>query len=325
MKNVYFVKWSVWLGALLVFPTAGWSQTEEGKTRPTIAFKMSAEVLDESSVQVANGIEVLASDWPTLIIARFEVRSIFGTYQGSCTASLVGPNVALMAAHCVDPKESDPTGDALSPTLQVGDRIIGMRCEMHPSYRKRALMANSPRGAEDFALCVLEDGGNRPALFSKILFEVVDAQTPLARAAQVLLTGYGCDHVKIVNGGLTFVKADGRLRIGDAKVDSPPDTLPDAGAYATIRSEVDEPALCPGDSGGPVMTGVTARAPDRSRRIRAVNSSLAASGNELVSSVSVTGSAVFRDWALDWLRRHDRFQPQFCGMNLRAGEQRCRN
>jgi hypothetical protein len=313
------------VGALLIVPAVAWSQPAERHERPTIAFKMSSQVLEESNIQVANGIEVLASDWPALIIARFEVRSIFGNYQSSCTGSLVGPNVALMAAHCVDPKESDPTGEALSPTLQIGDRVVSLRCEMHPRYRERALMANSPRGAEDFALCVLDDGGNRPTLLTRMLFEVVEAKTPLQRATPVLLTGYGCDHVKIVNGRPVGVKADGALRVGDAMIDVAPGSLPDAAAYATIRSGVGEPALCPGDSGGPVMTGVTARNPDRSRRIRAVNSSLAVSGNDLVSSVSVTGTPVFRDWALDWLLRQDRYKPELCGMNLRAGERQCRN
>lgn len=326
--NSRVATWSAALSALLLMSPLARSQPADRASRSTLTFKMSAQVLDESSTQVANGIEVRAGDWPALIIATFEVRSIFGTYPGSCTASLVGPNVALMAAHCVDPKESDPDGGAISPVLEVGERKIPLRCEMHPDYRARPMTVLVPRGAEDFALCVLDDDSVRPAVLAAMRFEVVDAETPLARATPVLLTGYGCDHVRIVNGRPVGVKADGKLRLGDTVIDTPPGTRPDAAAYATVRSrEGDEdPALCPGDSGGPLMTGVRARDPDRSRRIRGVNSSLAVSGDHLVSSVSVTGSPVFRTWADDWLRRHQqKYQPELCGVNLRAGERQCRN
>lgn len=312
---------------LLVSPTLAWSQaTPQAVPSAAMAFELSAEVLDASSTQVANGIEVLASDWPTLIIAKYHLQTIFGEAKGTCTASMVGPNVALMAAHCVDPRDADPSGDALAPTLKVGDRELKFKCEMHPAYRMRPLRMLSPRGSEDFALCVLDDEGKPPQLLQTIRFEVVQTDGKLAKGAPVLMIGYGCDHVEIINGRPRGIKADGKLRVGDGVIDRSADSIPNAAAYATIRTRPGiEPALCPGDSGGPLFSGIEAKDPDQRRRVRGVNSSIDADGSDLVSSIATTGTPMFRTWADDWLFRHAAYKPKACGLNVPPGEQLCRN
>lgn len=298
------------LSGPLASPTSS-SEREE----TTITFELANTVLNESSVQVANGIEVLASDWPALIIAKFEEQTIFGRRQGSCTASLVGPNVALMAAHCVDPKGGDLNDvTPLIPSLRIGDRVIPFRCEMHPDYRDRPRMAYSPRGSADFALCVLDDNGNRPQALKAMQFEVVDTQSQLTPGSQVLLTGYGCESLRIVDGRPQGTKADGKLRLGDVEIDKGPDSIPGAPAYVTIRSKANvEPALCPGDSGGPLLSGITAEHANHPRRIRGVNSSLSVIGDVFISSIAATGTTIFRNWADRWLAKNAKFNPKYVG------------
>lgn len=327
MRNWNATRWLL-VVALFSVPVVTWSQSVESGTwnKPSITFELASVVLDESSVQVANGIEVLASHWPALIIAKYEQQTIFGKREGTCTASLVGPNVALMAAHCVDPKEVDPDGDALAPSLRVGDREIPFRCEIHPEYRKRPLMALSPRGSEDFALCILDDKDERPQALKTMRFEVVDAGAELTSGTQVLMTGYGCENLRIVNGRPQGTKADGKLRVGNAEIEKGPASIPGAPAYVTIRSKPNvEPALCPGDSGGPLFSGVTASDPDHRRRIRGVNSSISVEGEIFVSSIAATGTTIFRNWANDWLQRNANLKAEVCGLNVNAGQRQCRN
>ncbi|MGF6513011.1 hypothetical protein ABH912_000477 [Pseudomonas sp. BT76 TE3572] len=322
----------VLVGGLLLAPlhigsisvAAPTSSGAEGET--TITFELANAVLNESSIQVANGVEVFASDWPALIIASFEEQTIFGKRQGSCTASLVGPNVALMAAHCVDPKGGDLNDvTPLTPSLRVGDRVIPFRCEMHPDYSNRPRMAYSPRGSEDFALCVLEDNGNRPQILKTMQFEVVDDQSKLAPGTRVLLTGYGCESLRIVDGRPQGTKADGKLRLGNVEIDKGPASIPGAPAYVTIRSKSNvEPALCPGDSGGPLLSGITAEHANKPRRIRGVNSSISVTGDVFISSIAATGTTIFRNWADRWLVKNAKFKPEICGLNVRAGERQCR-
>ncbi|MDB5872204.1 MAG: hypothetical protein JWQ07_1646 [Ramlibacter sp.] len=300
--------------------------------RPFV-FRLSADLLDDSRVQVTNGVDVIASHWPALIIASYEQQTVFGRRTGTCTASLLGPNVALMAAHCVD-DQGESGGKPLTPTLLVGDREMAFTCEIHPDYLKRPTRFRSPRGSEDYALCVLNDSGVRPELLKTMRFEVLDADAPLKHGDSVLMTGYGCADLHTVDGEPVYTKADGQLRLGDAAIDLATASVPDAATYATIRSRQGmEPALCPGDSGGPLLSGITSKNPDRLRRVRGVNSSVATeripgttpARYDFVSSVAATGTKVFRDWAEGWLRRNSASKPELCGLNVKPGDGLCRN
>lgn len=300
---------------------------------PEFVFKLAADQLDGSSIQVAGGFEVNASDWPALIFIRYIRPTLFEPKKGTCSASLVGPNVALMAAHCVDRWDTDMHGVTISPVLRIADRDIPMICAMHSDYAKRPLLIGTPRGSEDFALCVLDDKGVRPPVLKQMRFEVVDVATPLKGQDSVLLTGYGCDHLSVKDGSLDWTKADGKLRLGDGAIEKAPGSIAGSLGYATIRSANGiQSALCPGDSGGPLLSGVAAHDPDGVRRLRGVNSSIypeqvgaMPAHYDFISSIAATGTDLFRQFAEDWLKANKNYKPEICGINVKAGERQCRN
>lgn len=296
-------------------------------------FRLAADQLDDSSIQVSGGFEVNASDWPALIFVRYIRPTLFEPKKGTCTASLVGPNVTLMAAHCVDRWDTDMHGATISPVLRIAGRDIPMICTMHSDYAKRPLLIGTPRGSEDFALCVLDDKGVRPLVLQQMRFEVVDIATPLGGQDSVLLTGYGCDHLSVKDGSLDWTAADGKLRLGDGSIEKEPGSIANSLAYATIRSTNGTgPALCPGDSGGPLLSGVAARDPDRVRRIRGVNSSVfpervgaVPARYDFISNIAATGTGIFREFADAWLKTNKAYNPEICGVNVQAGKRQCRN
>lgn len=306
-------------GALATTPS-------EPQSRADLNFELATSVVQSSSSAVANGFPVQAGDWPSLIIATYTLAPPLQMRSFTCTAVLVGPNVALMAAHCVDPKRRGPAFALLKANLKVGGRWIPYRCEIHPDYLKQPLKGLSPRGSQDFALCILLDAGELPEVLKTMRFEVVEAQEPLKQGAAVLMTGYGCERLSIVDGLLQANRADGVLRLGDARIHTAPPGVAGQLAYATIHSQVDvQPALCPGDSGGPLLSGATARDADQQRRVRGVNSSVGVQGQTLVSSIAATGTPTFREWAQDWIKRNQAEKAQVCGLNVPAGHRQCRN
>lgn len=300
---------------------------------PEFVFTLAADRLDASSIQVSGGFEVSASDWPALIFVRYLRPTLFGPKKGTCTASLVGPNVALMAAHCVDRWDADMHGATISPVLRIAGRDIPMICAMHSDYARRDLLIGTPRGSEDFALCVLDDKGVRPQVLQQMRFEVIDAARPLQGHDGVLLTGYGCDHLSVKDGNLDWTQADGKLRLGDGVIEKAPGSIAGSLGYATIRSAHGvQPALCPGDSGGPLLSGVAAHDPDGIRRVRGVNSSVipeqvgaVPARYDIVSSIAATGTDIFRRFADDWLKTNKDYKPEICGINVNPGERQCRN
>ncbi len=288
------------------------------------AFRMVIDDLPDANIQLANGIVVRPSDWPTLIIANIQAR----LGKGVCTGVLVGPNVALTAAHCVD----DPLDPApASASLEVDGVRIPLRCEIHPMYLARDLPADrTPRGSEDYALCLLDYEDAPPEPWSRIRFDVIDARTALTPREPVLMTGYGCSDLTVsVGGRLNWTEKAGRLRIGDEQIETPPSGGEPHSSYAAIRSELGrEPALCPGDSGGPLYTGATTTDASASRRVRAVNSMVESMRRpdgrfDIVSQAAVLGTSAFRGWAEDWLSRHGAKKPVVCGLNRNAGVYPC--
>ncbi|AOE85826.1 trypsin-like serine protease [Pseudomonas sp. TCU-HL1] len=298
------------------------SAEEQQNSVSPVEFELASEVLAQSEVQLANGVVVRAADWPALIIARFSSQDRGGRLS-SCTASLIGPNVVLTAAHCVDPQVVN--GKPLLASLRIGNRTLKMYCDMHPDYSKEPLMGLSPRSSEDFALCIVDDGGQRPQQLRTMKYEVVDSEGALVRGSNVVMTGYGCKDLRVVNGMPKAGEWDGHLRIGSGVIDKPAGSSPGRPSYVTIKSIAGvEPALCPGDSGGPLLSGITAQDADNNRRIRGVNSSIAAVEGLFISRISATGTSTFRSWAKDWLSKNERFRPEACGINLAAGEKQCR-
>ena len=302
----------------------------------TIVFQHINDVVQAGTTKLSNGVEVQRADWPALIMAQIPNP---GTDKPrTCTASLVGPNVVLLAAHCVDSWE----GKARSAQLRVASRKIAMRCEMHPDYVVHEYQFAVPRDSADYALCLLQDEGVAAFSFADIRFEVVETASSLRAGDDVLMTGYGCDKLKVAASGvLDWAPNSSVLRIGDSRVEFPTGQWPLAAAYVTtVSPEGREPALCPGDSGGPLFSGVTSRAPNGLRRIRGVNSKICARRRgdatlcstgigpgtwDIVSSMAATDVESFRVWAVDWIARNHESDPILCGVNRSAGTAPCRD
>ncbi|UCV07025.1 trypsin-like serine protease [Dechloromonas denitrificans] len=324
---------------LMALPGIGSAQkpNDDSQQQKVIIFRPVMELIPPGRVKLANGIEVDRKDWPTLVLADIQIPD--SDKPGTCTGTLVGPNVILLAAHCVDTQQGKP----IPAQLWIESRRIPMVCEMHPAYLKSDYRPSMPRNSEDFALCMLNDGGKQPVPIAKMSFEVIDIQTALNPGEVVLMTGYGCSALKILpEGGLTRSFDRGSLRIGIETIDSTLGKWKNDPAYATIRSkEGKEPAVCPGDSGGPLFSGVTVAAPSGARRVRGVNSSLCTvrrgdtamcasstigSGTwDIISAIAATGFPSFRLWVEDWIARNKDRAPIVCGINRQARETPCRD
>ncbi|MBX9402957.1 S1 family peptidase [Lysobacter sp. BMK333-48F3] len=286
----------------------------------TISFALADEQLPSGRFTLSNGTQVNRGDWPALVFATFG--------EDSCSGALIGPNILLTAAHCVEDKQGKPRDAMLE---RLGKRFP-MLCERHPTYVRRELVrdASSPRGAEDYALCIIDYRGDVPKAIADMRFEVLDTSSTLARRSPVLLTGYGCIDVRIVNRKIVSTASAKILRIGDASIARGPKRRLSDGAYALIESTgKPTPALCPGDSGGPMFLGVSALKPTGSRRIAGVNSAIApgASGrtDHIVSKIAATGTATFREWIREWQGRNARQAPIVCGVTRDAGTFPCRS
>lgn len=324
----------LFVAVTISFPAFGQSIPNSTPKQRTIVFRPAHELLPAGRVKLVNGTEVSREDWPTLVLADIYVP---GTDKpGTCTGTLVGPNTILVAAHCVDSPDDTPLPNV---QLWIDSRRIELSCERHPDYLKQDYRPSAPRGSEDFALCLIKDGGRRPAFLKKINYEVVEPEISLNPGDKVLMTGYGCSVLNLTSDGkLNAVPERGILRIGDEKIDAAFETW--KSAYVTIRSQRGrEPALCPGDSGGPLLTGATLTNPDRVRRVRGVNSSICTVQRntnsrcatmtgpgtwDIISSIAATGTPSFKPWADDWILRNQSSIPIVCGINRAAGEMPCR-
>jgi len=307
-----------------------------------IIFRLSEDALPTGSIQLSNGVEVLKSDWPALVFA--DIPNPVSSKSGRCTMALVGPKVALTAAHCVD---SWRDGRPLKPILAVDRHRLKLNCEIHPNYLKRDITIRSPRGSEDYSLCLIVDEDVQPYSLQQMKFEVLEIYNTLATRQPVLMTGFGCSELKLENGELVYNKSDNILRIGDETIDSIANNSGPEPTYIKIRSKNGkEPTLCPGDSGGPTFTGATTNKPNGQRRIIGVNSSIdcerailengtlgkcieQSNGSyELISKISATGVDIFKSWVNDWLNRNKdettKAEPIICGINKPSGVYPCR-
>ncbi len=286
-----------------------------------IDFRFASEAL-EDEFKLANGVTVRKSDWPTLLVATMAAAAP-GSGSWTCTSTMIGPRVMLTAAHCVD-----DAGRMAVPTVMLGGSARRFTCEAHPDYMRRPHVPGSTRSSEDYALCMLDMPGDLPEPLASMRFDVVQPSIAPNVDDPVLLIGYGCSSLTVDAGGrLARNEPDGKLRIGDARIGTASDST-SSSAYITVRSVVGkQAAICPGDSGGPVFSGVSESAPEGARRIRAVNSAVGpvprTDGKyDIASYLSSTAVPTFRSWSDAWLARHK--HPVACGLNTRAGVLPCR-
>lgn len=293
--------------------------------RPTIAFKLATEEFPSGNVQLSNGKEVTVSDWPTIVVARIAPGSLSSSAsKASCTAVLVGPKVILTAAHCVD----DPlSATALPASLKVDGRTLRFDCTINPTYLDHETRFQAPRGSEDYALCLLDDQGVLPPTLQALRYDVLDISSSLRRHEAVVLVGFGCTELRVVDHEFVYKEADGNLRIGDEQVEHPAPAKGPSAAYITMRSpNGQEATLCPGDSGGPVFSGISTTSPQGKRRVRAVNSMIRPDKKDtqydVLSFAAVTTHKGFVAWIRKWAKSHNPI-PLICGVTHKAGEPPC--
>lgn len=274
-------------------------------------------------INLANGSIVQLSDWPATVMSQT---------GGICTASLIGPELLLTAAHCVDGGGVPASVLGGTIELNLGSRIISnLDCQMHEEYQNASENTRGGvRSTRDYALCRLEQG---PLPLGVIEFESIDVGTSLLPRSDILMSGFGCTRVYFNLGGrLTLDRSTGldALRMGDNKINAVKQTagsLEANGVFAVIESNNQEPTICPGDSGGPVFSGATLSDQNASRRIVAVNSAVggrieANGAQKFFSYVSPLADPAFVDFLEDYLS--DQPDLQVCGWNTSPGLKGCR-
>lgn len=321
---------SVAWGAIALLSVSSEAQTP----LPKGMFSFIAHENNPGDVQLTNGHPVASKHWLTL--ANATMRSVLlpnGTsFVFRCSATLIGPGVLLTAAHCLDPNDGTPLVTRAS--LKVGDQTLPITCEASPQYadavKNNRYSMRQPRVNDDYALCEFAVKDSLPAPFNGLKSEVVDTAQPLAAGDAVVMTGYGCKDIRIgVDNQVETSNFDNVLRIGTAHVTQPANP---AGDYndafiLIVSSSSNKPILCPGDSGGPLITSTTANAePPQPRRIRGVNSTVTIKPDNqgigsLASVVTPLASDSFRIFLSTWVK--EKMGRGICGFNLPTGTPKC--
>ncbi len=232
------------------------------------------------SVTVIGG-NTPTQDWP----ATFTFK---GPNDGPCTGTAVGPQVILVAAHCI---ENQTKG-----TILLGGRSVDVDCEPHPNY-----VANTPisdpalymKTSADFGLCWLATA------LSNMTFETIEKMATPAKGDSLTLVGYGCTQ----SGGSTVSP----LNQGAAEVDVGP------GGTNYFYTTTGGNATCLGDSGGGAYSGS-----GNGRRLVGVNSRsdmMTTSHLATPSYIPPSGFTSFVAWANRWSSTH---QVSICGLDSNA-------
>jgi len=302
-----------------------------------LKFKSLREKIGRSAVQLKNrnslieisgGVEVLdLDDWRGVAATDIDSGEM-------CTLSLIGPRAVLLAAHCVD--AGLPAGAAgehsIGAEVVFRTKTYRMTCQLPTAYTDRAPDPwGAPRSSADYALCEL----HKPV--PDVLFETIRTDVAGEINQQVGLLGYGCIELG-VNAAGRYTHRDGRangkpvLRRGTDELEATDITIfPGELAlyWRTLSSSTAEPALCFGDSGGPVTAGE-----GKGRRVLAVNSGLGTAPEASVESpkfysyLSPLSTQTFVTFLMEWVEAGDDGKGKkdriVCGFNRPAGQLGCR-
>lgn len=227
---------------------------------------------DTPAPQVIGANPADPARWPGTFVFK-------NTEGGGCSATAIGRQVILTAAHCV---EDGATGSA-----SVGAVEANVVCNRHPSYPKDV--------SADFSLCFAKTPLPKPGGgFERVNTE--DVQMPAMQQAVTLL-GYGCT----TRGGGD--RGFGTLFEGTANVSA----RPGKDLYLITTGGA---AVCFGDSGGGAYYSTNPA--NTTRRLFGVNSR---GDISKTSWISTTANPAFLDWARRWAAANN---SRMCGVTANA-------
>lgn len=197
-----------------------------------------SELVDSSQDQLVNGHVATEAEYPSTV------------HLGGCTGVKVGERHFLSAAHCF-PNPGSVTHLSVTADNNALNHV-SLTVESvnnHPEYQNCTSCAGDNSMSDfglkpDVSLIIVDE------LTPQIPIAVIDPN-PVQDGASVTLTGYGCERVQPEPGP--------RFKVGDSVTVSPltfdpATTIP--GGYTTTQGPAlvpGAPALCPGDSGGPLF------------------------------------------------------------------------
>lgn len=235
--------------------------------------------------KLINGRPARPADFPA---SFFQTSGV-----GRCTATLIGPNALLTAAHCVY------SGGTVTIKISA-TKFIG-KCTHHEDWQN-----GDGDVSADYALCLLdkEIAGVTP--------ERVDLNgSSLEVGGNVLLAGFGCTQENMSGGN------NGILRIGLAKISELPGYNATKPNDIVTESSFEEKApaiVCPGDSGGSAYSLKSNLVVSGSRAIVGVNSRVGLETDTKVNGFSylaATFTEPFKTFLKKWSRKH---KAQVCGL-----------
>lgn len=217
---------------------------------------------------VANGYAQPLERWPASVKFLNQDKGLW------CTATLIGPQAALTAAHCLDDVDSLSIDDAQG--------TIPVTCDRHPAYVPGAVTL-----ANDVALCRF----HKAFRVGKILYESVDINSDAGDAQKgIFLLGYGC------------------RRLSDSEKDDPSYYGKLYGGFTTLASVLSETGhliaktgavICPRDSGGAAYRIQDRTKMTGNRSVVGVNSGFINQdgGVSYITSLKLVANNFLRQWA----------------------------
>lgn len=313
-------------GPPLARPEAGllaplWTPGRPPTADRRVTFRSIPHLYGPGQIQLSGGATVDGADLAAVAFG--------GAPDESCTLTLIGPKAVILAAHCVDagwpPASQEPK--ALKGEVRFPEQPPHvMSCEISPAYTQQPLNTmGAPRSPLDYALCELD----RPV--ANVSPESIS--TAVISDGPFKLMGFGCFNLRITAQGLYAYDEDTKppkLRLAQDSVEARDVAIHPGqpGAYIrTLSTSSNEPVICYGDSGGPVML---ATADGQGRRVVAVNSGFGATPDASVSRqhfysyLSPLSSLEFRRFLEAWAGPPGSIRRIVCGYNRNAGIGGCR-